>query len=271
MPCGSARLHTVPNQVAEGLTVLDVAPSRQAIARRLASGAPGRLRRPVVVVGRAGASGPTRPERARGRRPGQGRSRAKRALGPGQWRDAQGFRLSRLDGERIVHVLRWPQVQQEEQLGEALQPITEAGVMPEAQVRLCVVGEGAEGIWQHVQGLWPQAPQVLAYDHCAQYLHRVATAHDDASVQALEWVEATMPRLALGQVGVVLGGLRRMQAQSDEAEKAMAHGGDYLHEHRGRTADHKLRRGGSPLGSGGIASSNKCMCHVRLQRSGAWW
>jgi hypothetical protein len=33
----------------------------------------------------------------------------------------------------------------------------------------------------------------------------------------------------------------------------------------------KLRRGGYPLGSGGIESSNKFICHVRLKRSGAWW
>ena len=26
-----------------------------------------------------------------------------------------------------------------------------------------------------------------------------------------------------------------------------------------------------PLGSGGIESSNKFICHVRLKRSGAWW
>jgi hypothetical protein len=26
-----------------------------------------------------------------------------------------------------------------------------------------------------------------------------------------------------------------------------------------------------PLGSRGIESSNTCMCHVRLKRSGAWW
>jgi hypothetical protein len=31
-----------------------------------------------------------------------------------------------------------------------------------------------------------------------------------------------MPRLSLGNVGWVLGGLRRMQAPSDEAAKAMA-------------------------------------------------
>ena len=54
-PCGSERLHTVPKQVAEGLTVLDVAPSRQESERRIASGSPGRFRRPVVGVGLDGA------------------------------------------------------------------------------------------------------------------------------------------------------------------------------------------------------------------------
>lgn len=33
----------------------------------------------------------------------------------------------------------------------------------------------------------------------------------------------------------------------------------------------QLRRGGYPLGRGGIESSNKFICHVRLKHSGAWW
>ncbi len=33
----------------------------------------------------------------------------------------------------------------------------------------------------------------------------------------------------------------------------------------------ELRRRGLPRGSGGIESSNKLICHVRLKRSGAWW
>ena len=80
-----------------------------------------------------------------------------------------------------------------------------------------------------------------------------------------------MTRLSLGKVGWVLGGLRRMQAPSDEAAKAMANCWNDLDEHRGRTAYRKLRRGGYALGSRGIESSNKCICHVRLKRSGAWW
>jgi Transposase len=207
------------------------------------------------------------------REPCEGRrgKRARRTRWRGQWCDAKGFRFYLLDGERIVHVLSWHQVQNEEQLGEALQQIKEAGVIPEEQVRLCVVCDGAEWIWKHVQALFPQARQVLDYYHCAQYLHRVAKARYGSSVQALEWVEATMTRLYLGKVGVVLGGLQRMQAQSDEAAKAIANCWDYLDEHRGRTTYQKLRRGGYPLGSGGIESSNKFICHVRLKRSGAWW
>jgi len=268
---GSERMHTFTNHVAEGLTVLDVAPSRDEIERRIAEVAAGRCRRPVLVLGIDGAYVPTRPESARGRRPGQGRHRAKRALWRGQWRDAKGFRFYLMDGDRIVHVLSWHQVQNEAQLGEALKQVKEAGLIPEAQVRLCVVCDGAEWIWKHVQALFPQARQVLDYYHCKEYLHRVAKVHYGASVQALEWVEATLTRLYLGKVGLVLGGLKRMQAQSDEAAKAIANCWDYLDAHRGRTAYRKLRRGGYPLGSGGIESSNKFICHVRLKRSGAWW
>jgi len=268
---GSERMHTVTNHIAEGLTVLDVVPPRHEIEQRIAAVSAGRYRRPVLVLGIDGAYVPTRPDSARQPCAGHRRKRAKRARWRGQWRDAKGFRFYLLDGERIVHVLSWHQVQNEEQLGEALKEIKKAGVIPEAQVRLCVVCDGAEWIWKHVQALFPQARQGLDYSHCAQYLHRVAKAHYGLSVQALEWVEATMTRLYLGKVGVVLRGLKRMQAQSDDAEKAIANCWDYLDEHRGRTVYQKLRRGGYPLGSGGIESSNKFICHVRLKRSGAWW
>jgi Uncharacterised protein family (UPF0236) len=271
MHFGSERLHTVANQVAEGLTVLDVAPSRQEIERRIASVAAGRFRRPVVVLGIDGAYVPTRPDSARERRPGRRGKRAKRALWRGQWRDAKGFRFYLLDGDRIVHLLSWHQVQNEHDLGEALQQVSAAGLIPEEAVRLCVVADGAEWIWKHVKVWFPQARQVLDYYHCAQYVHNIAKAQYGTSLQALEWAEATLTRLSLGKVSTVLGGLRRMQPTSDEAAQTIANGWEYLNEHRGRTAYQKLRRGGYPLGSGGIESSNKLICHVRLKRSGAWW
>jgi hypothetical protein len=268
---GSERLHTFVHQAAEGLGVLDVAPSRDEIERRIEEIAAGRFRRPVLVLGIDGAYVPTRPESARQRQSGQRRCRARRASWRGQWRDAKGFRLYLIDDERIVHLLSWHQVHNEEQLGEALKQVKEAGLIPEDQVRLCVVCDGASWIWKHVESLFPNARQVLDYYHCKEYLHKVAKAQYDSPERALEWVEATLTRLYLGKVGWVLGGLRRMQPSSEEALKAIDNCWVYLHAHRGRTPYGKLRRGGYPIGSGGIESSNKFICHGRLKRSGAWW
>ena len=267
----SERMHTLTNQVAEGLSVLDVAPSRDEIEQRVAQVAQGRFRRPVLVLGIDGAYVPSRPESARGRRPGQARHRARRARWKHEWREAKGFRFYLLDGDRIVHVLSWHQVQTESELGEALKQVKDAGLIPEETVRLCVICDGAEWIWKHVQSLFPDACQVLDYYHCSEYLHKMAKAQYSNPLQAQEWVEATLTRLYMGKVGWVLGGLRRMQPASQEALKAIDNCWVYLNAHRGRTYYGKYRRGGYPLGSGGMESSNKFICHVRLKRSGAWW
>jgi hypothetical protein len=111
----SERMHTVTHQVAAGLGVVEVAPSREEIDRRVAQVAAGRFRRPVLVLGIDGAYVPSRPESARGRRPGQARHRARRARWRHEWRDAKGFRFYLLDGERIVHVLSWHQVYNEQE------------------------------------------------------------------------------------------------------------------------------------------------------------
>jgi hypothetical protein len=267
----SERLHTFINKVAEGLSVLDVAPSRAEIDHRVAQVATGRFRRPVLVLGIDGAYVPSRPEHARGRRPGRARYRARRAQWRHDWYEAKGVRFYLLDSDRIVHLLSWHQVQSEDDLGKALKQVKDAGLIPEETVRLCVIGDGADWIWKHVQALFPSACQVLDYYHCSEYLHKMAYAQYGQTLQALEWIEATLTRLYLGHVGAVLGGLRRMQPTSPEAAKAIDNCWVHLRKHRSRTPYGKLRRGGYPLGSGGIESSNKFICHVRLKRSGAWW
>jgi hypothetical protein len=160
---GAERMQTLTNQVAQGLTVLAIAPSREEIEKRIAQVSAGKWRRPVVVLGSDGAFVPTRPESARGCRPGQRRSRAKRPQWKGAWRDAKGFRFYLIDEGRIVHLLSWHQVQDEAALGQALTEITKAGVIPEDHIRLCVVCDGASWIWKHVQSLFPEARQVLDY------------------------------------------------------------------------------------------------------------
>src|SRR4029450_5483779 len=71
--------------------------------------------------------------------------------------------------------------------------------------------------------------------------------------------------------GGALSVLSPMHPASEEARKAIDNCWVYLYAHRDRTHYGKLRRGGYPIGSGGIESSNKFICHARLKRSGAWW
>jgi uncharacterized protein UPF0236 len=265
------RLHTLTNAVAEEVGVLDVAPSREELAAKIA-GAAGRHWRPIVVLAIDGADVPTRPETAKGHRAGRKTVRAKRARWQGQWREAKGFRFYLVDDDRIVHLLSWHQIQDEAALFAALRQVKEAGLIPEDQVRLCVVADGAHWIWKGVQHLFPTAQEILDYYHCAEHVHRLAAVHyAEHPERALEWVEATMARLFAGEVDGVLLGLQRLRPTTDLAAAEIADLSGYLQNNHDRIHYRAHRRAGYPLGSGGIESAHKFICHVRLKRSGAWW
>ena len=268
----TARMHELTNTVAEGLGVLDVAPAREEIAAKIAAVATGRCWRPVVVLAVDGADVPTRPATAKGRRPGRKRQRAKRAHWQGQWREAKGFRFYLLDDDRIVHLLSWHQIQDDEELFAALREVKEAGLIPEEQVRLCVVADGAHWIWQGVQQLFPRAEEILDYYHCAEHIHTLGgLQYGEQPERALEWVEATMARLFAGEVDGVIWGLQRMRPASTSALAAIDTLSGYLQNNRERINYRAQRKAGYPLGSGGIESAHKFICHARLKRSGAWW
>jgi hypothetical protein len=272
MSLGTERVHTVTNAVAQGLTVLDVAPTRTEIEDQIAAVAAGKRRRPILVLALDGAYVPLRPETARGGRPGRKHHRAKRARWQGEWHEAKGFRCYLVAGDRIVHLLSWHQVQTQEEVFAALAQVQAAGLIPEEQVRLCVMADGAAWIWERLTQLFPTARQILDYYHCVQYLHRVAALQSsEDSEQAQEWAEALMARLFVGEVARVLRHLHRLQPTSDAAAAALANLREYLGTHQHRLPTGSQRRGGYPLGSGGIEAAHKFIAHVRLKRSGAWW
>jgi transposase len=45
-----------------------------------------------------------------------------------------------------------------------------AGLIPEAQVRLCVIADGVPWIWNQVHALFPSAVEILDYNHCCEHL-----------------------------------------------------------------------------------------------------
>ena len=158
--------------------------------------------------------------------------------------------MSLIDAERIVHVLSWHQIQDDEAIGEALKQIHAAGLIPQDQRRLCVIGDGAPWIWNQIKALFPSARQGLDYSHCAERVYTVAVVQYGQTLKAVEWTEATLTRLSHGEAGQVIGGLKRMATNSDASAHAVEKLMDSLGEHRHRTTYQKLRRGGYPLGSG---------------------
>lgn len=156
-------IHAVAGELSHALGVLEVSPTAADMAHRVAEMAAGKTRRPVLVLAIDGAFVPTRPEHAKGPAMGHRRTRAKRAPWQGEWKEAKGFRFYLVDQERIVHLLSWYQVGCDEEVGAALRQVKEAGLIPEDQVRLCVIGDGAKWIWNQVKTLFPTAVQSLDY------------------------------------------------------------------------------------------------------------
>jgi hypothetical protein len=85
------------------------------------------------------------------------------------------------------------------------------------------------------------------------------------------WCEAALARLCYGEVHGVIWGLQRRQPTDAQAAEEIRTLIAYLQRHQARVDYRFARKGGYPMGSGGIESANKFICHVRLKRSGAWW
>jgi len=150
-------MHDVANAAGDDLSVLDVSPTRDEIVERIQEVAQGKKWRPIMVLGMDGADVATRPENAKGSRGGRKKHRAKRAKWKGEWREAKGFRIYLVDGDRIVHLLSWHQVQNQAEVAASLKQLKEAGLIDESLVRLCVIGDGAQWIWNRVKELFPTA------------------------------------------------------------------------------------------------------------------
>ena len=265
-------IHEVLHEMGQGLDVLQVAPRAEEIQALITAAAEGRKWKPIVVLASDAAEVPSRPETAKGTRPGRKKSRARRRHWKSEYHEAKGFRFYLVDDDRIVHLISWHQVCDEAAFGAALRKVKEAQLIPEDQVRLCAIADGAPWIWKWVQELFPEARQILDYYHCSGYLHAVAEAqYGEDPVRATQWLEATLARLFSNEGAGVIWGLQRMQPASEDAEKAITDALRYLGKRLDQISYGGHRKGGYPIGSGAIESAHRFIGHVRLKRPGAWW
>ena len=250
------------NRVGNDLNILDVCPSKDEILQKIDELSKDKFRRPVMMLAIDGAHTPTRPEPS----PWKGKR------GKGEYKEDKGFRLYLIDDDRIVHLISWHQVQNEDEFAKGLVKIRDAGLIPEDKVRLSIIGDGAPWIWNKPLAIFPKAKQVLDFYHCSEYIHAAANAqYGKGTKQAREWVEATFTRLFHNDIDNVLHGMKIMQPVSSEAQEKITGAIRYLSERKDQVNYGSAKRAGYHIGSGAIESANKFIGHVRLKRSGAWW
>ena len=257
-PVSDHFMHDTFEEVGAYACLEDVIPSQEEIAARCQEVKEGSWR-PVLVVASDGAHVPTRPKAKRNEKRGKGR-----------WQEAKGFRIYLLSEDRIVHVASWHQIQDEERFGEDLSFV--ASRIPQEGFRIGLLGDGADWLWKHMVACFPKGRQILDYFHCAEHIHKVAKQqYGEQSPKCLGWVESTITRLFYAEVDNVIWGLQRMKPRDSLAEEAIRKLIVYLQNNREKIHYHGDRIGGYPIGSGGIESANKFICHTRMKRSGAWW
>jgi hypothetical protein len=258
VPVSNHHGHDTLLEVAQIADLETVIPDSEAIARRIEQAKKGPDDKPVLVVAVDGAHAPTRR-----------RSPRNQKRGPGKWREVKGVRLylAPEDG-RIIQIASWHQIQDAEAMQRDIQQI--AARIPQAQVRIALLGDGAAWIWNNLAACFPNGEQVLDYYHCSEHLHKVAEAHYGNTPEAIQWVESAIARLFENQVDSVIWGLQRFKATvyaQEEIDKLIT----YLRNQQDRIDYATNQAAGLPIGSGGIESANKFISHVRLKRSGAWW
>ena len=252
-------MHELFASFTEGIGPEEAIPSTEEITRRIEQ-AKVSEHRPVMVVATDGAHTPTRP--------GPGRDKKR---GPGEYKEAKGFRIYLNVGDRIIHLASWHQIGSKKEIRRALELAAER--IPQDKVRIGLIGDGAPWLWETMEQAFPSGRQILDYYHVKKYIHSVAEAqYVNDSNKAMHWAESTMTRLCFRDGAAhVIAGLKRMKPSSEEAREQIRKTANYLQRNKQRLHYRGDRIGGYPIGSGGVESANKFICHTRLKRSGAWW
>ena len=252
--------HDTLNAVGDAATLELVIPDREEIERRIDEVAKSTGSPPILAVGTDGAHMPTRPKAKR-----------KKKRGPGRWQEAKGFRLY-LVGEkgRTVQIASWHQIQDAEAFRKDLAVM--AGRIPQDRVRVALLADGAEYLWPSMTACFPAGRPILDFYHCSEKVHGVAKAQfGEGELKARQWAEAILSLLSFSEMDDVLSILREMDPRTEEAGEKIGKLAGYLEKNRDRIHYETDREDGYPIGSGGIESSHKYVCHTRMKRSGAWW
>ena len=149
---------------------------------------------------------------------------------------------------------------------EALQ----AGVHRAGEV--VVLGDGADWIWNHAAGHYPQATEIVDYWHACEHIWDLARVqYGDTSPQGARWAREHCARLKQHGPARLLRALRRLKPRSAEAAEKRRTEHAYFAGNAARMRYPEFRQRGLMIGSGIAEAACKVVVGQRLKHSGMRW
>jgi hypothetical protein len=133
--------------------------------------------------------------------------------------------------------------------------------VPQA-ANVAVTGDGADWIWNLVDDLFPDSPQIVDWYHSAEYLAHCAQALYPNDPQAAHaWLQARRADLYLGQIHRIIEPLEQAGLTTQA---------DYFRQHTRRMQYQEFHEQDYPIGSGTLESGIKRFKY-RLSGPGMRW
>lgn len=213
-----------------------------------------------LVIGVDGAHEPLRSE--------EGRRSGKR--GEGFWKECKGFRLYAAAGEVIKQIASWHQISDDKSLEAALKEMSKR-IEHRSEV-VVAVADGAKWIWKCFERTFPSSTGVLDWFHCVENLAKyTAVQFGDEKKEGHHWLNKAKELLMENRASEIIDELYLLKTERTEVQAEAKRLAEYLMTNVHRIQYGSFRKRSLTIGSGGMESANRFLCHTRLKRSGCWW
>jgi hypothetical protein len=146
---------------------------------------------------------------------------------------------------------------------------------PKHQKTLVCLMDGEQNLWNMAADWLPRAVGVLDLFHVLEYLWKAAYCfHPERSAAAADFVSHRLRMLLDGQVGYVIGGLRRLGAEralKGSSLKTLNSVVHYFANNRAHMHYDQYLAAGYPIGSGAAEGACRHLVKDRLERTGMRW
>lgn len=139
-------------------------------------------------------------------------------------------------------------------------------------LQVCVLGDGAEWIWNIVDDRFPGAQQIVDLYHAREHFWELARAvYSTQKERFRAWGRAREEELDRGDVGSVIAAIRRLRPRDKQLQKLCETTIGYYTKNEHRMRYQEFREKGYFVGSGVLEAGCRTVIGQRLKLSGMHW